>query len=373
MVFGRAHGSQEAKLESFRLYGEALPKLRAAVEGIKQAWDFSTLVLITMLSMYELVSHRAGFGWGYHAQALATMIELRGPWRHKKFPEKSVFLEHRMILLSQAICSRRKSFLARKIWKEVPWEDDLASKQPIDYLLDILCDISGLIEDIDRAERVGRAYEENLDQLIIQSFRDINKWWQQWEAHIADSCEEVTTDPKSTIMVDEDGILFPTLFEYKNFFTAYTTCIYNAVRIQLLLLWEILTRAAPHTAEPQLGLDEPNNTPLLGITSDARGLAREIFQSLEYCHLQSKHHFGTFCLLFPVDFAYGSLGLNSRESRWLLGNNATEFARFGGYEPGTMNHKLVPQYRFNVPQSGQGTLRHKPLNENTKLNSVVLD
>jgi hypothetical protein len=37
-------------------------------------------------------------------------------------------------------------------WKEVPWEDDVASKTQLDYLIDILCDYP---EDADNVRSLG--------------------------------------------------------------------------------------------------------------------------------------------------------------------------------------------------------------------------
>lgn len=43
---------------------------------------------------------RTGAGWRIHLDALSRLIEMRGPGQYKHFPEKSMFLEHRSILVS---------------------------------------------------------------------------------------------------------------------------------------------------------------------------------------------------------------------------------------------------------------------------------
>lgn len=120
MGFAIFHGLRDEMTYSVKLYGEALQGLRNALVNGDAVWKFDTLAAVTALCMYEvhfpsnlylevgllnpqclqLVANRLGRGWGQHADGLGRLLELRGPWRHKKFPEKSVLLEHRCILVS---------------------------------------------------------------------------------------------------------------------------------------------------------------------------------------------------------------------------------------------------------------------------------
>lgn len=78
--------------------------------------------------------------------------------------------------------------------------------------------------------------------------------------------------------------------------------------------------------------DEPNPLPLLGISTDARGLALEIFRSIEFCEHQSRKFMGTFCILFPILYAQQCLGPNSREGKWLASLSKRRFESFKSIE-----------------------------------------
>ncbi|KAL3418828.1 hypothetical protein PVAG01_09049 [Phlyctema vagabunda] len=344
MFFAKAHNLQHISTEALKLYSEALSTLRSMLCDPENVWKFETLASLTTLCMYELVAFRAGQEWNQHARGLARLIELRGPWRHKTLPEKSVFLENRLILLSRAIVSRQTSFLSQKVWKEVPWEDEPLAKQPIDFLLDILCDVTALIHDVDQITS-DREETSGLKERITTSFNELNVWWRQWAGDNPTCCKEKVTD-STTMIFDEDGFLFHSNLVYDSFWAAYTVNIHNATRIQLLSLWDMVAKSSTNQIVPtEFTIQEPNITPLLGITHDSQGLAREIFRSLDYCHIESRHHLGTFCLLFPLDFAYSVLGRESREARWLW---AVDKAKTNGFKAGAGIMSLLPTYHFDV-------------------------
>jgi len=263
-----------------------------------------------------LISLRMGLGWRMHVDGLSRLIEIRGPSQYKHFPERSMFLEHRCILVSKAIITREKTFLSQPKWKTVPWEDDPQSKMPADYLIDILCDTAGILADVLQHGPAGSSECSGHRREIEGLLDHLNDWWREWSSTHSQSCQAVSPDPSITITKDSAGLIFPTLLWYDSIWTAQTVCLYDTARIILLTMWEILLRGLNVPLEVPMPT-EPNDTPLLGISSDITGLAHEIIRSLEYCHEESWRFIGTFCVILPQDVAYSCLRPESREKKFL--------------------------------------------------------
>ena len=213
----------------------------------------------------------------------------------------------------------------------------------MDYLIDILCDIAGLSEDTDM-------YLKNLEHCRDQ-FLDLKPLDARFQRRPR-ACKQVYPSLASTMMIDVNGFLFETLLHYDSFWTAYTVCIHNSIRILLLELHQALSQIHPQPPDHELAIPsvEPNpTTPLLGIINDSEGLAKEIMRSMEFCYLQSNHYLGTFCLLFPLDFVYRSLDKASQEARWLLENDGSELSKIAGHEAGKSVIQLLPSYKFDTP------------------------
>ncbi|PQE31940.1 C6 finger domain-containing protein [Rutstroemia sp. NJR-2017a WRK4] len=291
MYFGRANHLKGVETDASKQYGQALQKLR-------------------------LLAFNMGDGWKSHADGLAQLMELRGPSRHKGCPERSIFLEQRVVLVSRAILFRRRTFLARPEWKTVPWEDDPQSKLVLDFLLDILCDFSGLLEDLDSELATKEPSYLDLQVKTESLIKDLNAWWRQWLTNSPNAAREVAP-ARNTIMADEEGLLYPTLLSFDDYWDAYSIIMYNALRILLLQVWQVLSDRSPTIkalSEPGL-LDETNSTVLQGISSDMVALAHENMRLLEYFHVHS--WVGTASVRYPLDVTYGCLPEGSRAAKWL--------------------------------------------------------
>jgi len=156
--------------------------------------------------------------------------------------------------------------------------------------------------------------------------KQLNNWWLDWRKSHPHACKTFFPDPKLTITKDSEGLIFPTLLQYDSIWTAHTVCLYDTARILLLHIWNKLARYLKTGEEEEFMLSKPNDTPLLGITSDITGLAHEIIRTSEYCHEPSHRFVGTFCVVLPQDVAYACLCPQSREARFL----ARQGARFFG-------------------------------------------
>jgi hypothetical protein len=223
-----------------------------------------------------------------------------------------------------AIVSGQRTFLGEKVWKDVPWQEDVTSKQPFDYLLDIIGDIANHLADLKALSKAPNTSKiERLHDDIYSSICDLDSWWRDWIKTNPRSCKEVVTDPGNNVISDANGPLFATHLVYDKLWTAYITTTYNAARILLLQATKSVTRLLPvsarHPTQSNSLKDDPNTTPLLGISSDSRGLALEILRSMQYCSDQSGRFLGTFAAVFILDVAYSALERDSREAIWLWG------------------------------------------------------
>lgn len=223
----------------------------------------------------------------------------------------------------------------------MPWEDDPASKSAIDYLIDIGTDITEYISQIniynsDKSDQQLECFQ--LRTGVATSLKELNAWWLQWEAEHAQSAMEVT--PHQTISEP----LFPTHLQYDILWTAFTVCVYDAIRILLLQLWQNLQLfpEESQTAPEGAVLDMPNDTALLGVTSDIKGLGREILRSLKYCYGKSRRFISTFSFLFIQDVAYGCFNQDSKEALWIVEHGWAELASFDDIEDANLLQTLLP-------------------------------
>jgi hypothetical protein len=122
--------------------------------------------------------------------------------------------------------------------------------------------------------------------------------------------------------------------------------LHNTGRILILESLKQLNTAFPTTysSADLLILDQPNPSPLLGISSNSTELACEMFRCLEYCNQHSRKHLGTFCLLFAVKVVADCLDAdkNPREVRWLRSNIPPSISNVNGFEIGCQVLQNLP-------------------------------
>jgi hypothetical protein len=232
--------------------------------------------------------------------------------------------------------SRQGTFLREPIWRNVPWEDDPASKSDLDRLVDIGTDIA---EYISQSTRYHRKPEHGFEifQLQLQvtaSFTELNTWWRSWVAVRSRHASEV---PSHQITRDSP---FPSFLKYDSPWTSFGTCLYNAMRILLLQLRQSL-QLVPSLGEAAIP-DEQNSTVLLGITSDVRGLACEILRSLNYSYRLSRRFIFTCSFMFIQDVAYGCLDKDSAEGLWAARHGWADGPNPGDTEDANLLRGLLP-------------------------------
>lgn len=166
-----------------------------------------------------------------------------------------------------------------------------------------------------------------LKSRVETSLQELNNWWHCFIKKHPSACWNISPGSRSGFTRDEKGLVFETVLEYSGLWIAYTVCTYDATRILLLQTLERIIegenrypyvdnyRILPDNSGHQANLED-SQTPLLGITTNIQGLAHEIFRSLEYCHLNSRHYMGSYSCIFVPDIAFFSIDAESREAKW---------------------------------------------------------
>ena len=346
--FGQASLQEELILEGTRYYTQALSSLRQDLAS-PNAFSLGTLAATSILSMFELITFSSHNGWIQHAGGLARLMQARGPWRHKNPVERKVLLENRILLVGNAMMSRKRTFLEESDWKDVPWEDAPENKDPYDHLIDIACDIPGMLEDIDHLTQQSQVLDNpNSEKLYSdlvhrngRAFDKLDAWWRSWATANVNTCTERPPDAVSKITFDQNGPVFDSVLHFQSYWACYVMIFHNSLRILLLSVWE-QTCGLPYAQQHPIKTpnDEASPLPLLGISRNKKGLALEIFRCIEYCETQTRRFMGNSCVLFPVFYAQRSLSPVSREGQWLLSLPKRQLESFKTFEAAALTEGL---------------------------------
>lgn len=227
----------------------------------------------------------------------------------------------RCLLLVQAVphvIQRRRCFLEQPAWKRIPWAGPNApAKTLTSQLHDVLCDIPGLMEDVDamlESEKLG--HDASFDKFLLQDkvLNSINqiaviRW--QWEAMYPKACTETPTTPGSCLSTNDQGQpLFPTYLEFEDMDRAADVLSFNAYRLMLYALSDSvgLTDMSILSNSQQCNRKGPGSNPLvLPGQGDRVAHALEICRTAEYMMQARRESQGLLTLFFPLRVAYTHL------------------------------------------------------------------
>jgi hypothetical protein len=231
-----------------------------------------------------------------------------------------------------AILNRKRTFLEQRIWKEVPWEDDPASKTQLDYLIDILCDYPGLLEDADNArlargpaESKGMVWTDVVHQ-CHKKLAELSEWQRDWVSNFDICLYEVDANQSSYTSIEAGGPLFPSILYFTDVWRAYEFCVHNALRILLLRL---------HSQVARMRTSNPGQAIATNFTETrtcVEELAIGVCRSVDY-FLNKHGQMGALLLMFPAQIALLALNRTSKVAIWLM-NVLAKIAESGGLEIG---------------------------------------
>lgn len=212
------------------------------------------------------------------------------------------------------LVSRKRCFLSEPRWKTIPWASPQVRRRTLSSLFcDVLCDISGLMEDVDtllESEKLRRGvFEDRLlvQNKILRSIGQLSELRWRWEATYPYACTETLSTAQSYSSVDECGPpLFATCYEYADLERAADMLNYNAIRLMLYTLSDnvcLTDDVLFSSPEYTLRKGPPCNPLVLPGQSDRLAHAWEICRTAEYMLRRDKSR-AMLILLFPLRVAY---------------------------------------------------------------------
>ena len=202
----------------------------------------------------------------------------------------------------------------------MPWEDDLSSKTPYDYLIDVLCHIPYFLEIVahngDSCTGVISERSVNykpLEEELVQLLGTLKALHEAWRAHWPNAYWAVSPRPFSAS--EGKGNKFPqppyeTVLQFTDMARANDFCIFNmALIIALLLLQDI---AEPQVAQNTLRTMFPH-LPCCSTES----LANLIGRTAEYLLLDEHGSIGYINFTFPGAIAYLALDNKSPQAKYI--------------------------------------------------------
>ena len=246
--------------------------------------------------------------------------------------------------IARALTLRQRTFLEDQDWKSIPWMDDPTSKNSVQYLLDVLASIPGLVEDEDRLladqTTMSSANQDQLDSCrrrLLKILGELFLWRWDWERLHPNVAFEVVTDPATSITLDAKGApMYRTILFYHDFHEGRAPMLYNTGLLILLRLaesWDMPD--APLLALSTLSYRNPpilsSNPLVLPHTALAPAeVLCEIIRSVEYFLQDSHVSAGGMHLLLPLRVAW-TCAQDGREKAWLTGL-MRRMAKSGGFQ-----------------------------------------
>lgn len=234
------------------------------------------------------------------------------------------------------LVERKRCFLESPEWKTIPWvKRGLHAKSPLEELQDLLCDLPGYLEEIDKLcawnpNKSGR--EKSAKAFCSRVFTTLEAlycWRWDWERKFSNSTYLISPrdlDATSTLLP-------PSPFENIIWFTsphrAAELMTYNAIRL--------ITTRALEMFDVRVDMPSSNiliSDPLLPMEGNRHDVAVEICRMTEY-HLHAfSQSSGAFMLIFPLNVAYLHLNADNGQIKPWLEAVMSVVADLHGFELG---------------------------------------
>ncbi|KAF4998610.1 hypothetical protein FGRMN_2936 [Fusarium graminum] len=208
-LFSSMHHLSDMKSHASMLYGKAVERLKIELgdgDKISASLPCATIWSAVFLGIYEMVSADSISSWLKHSHGVAALTQMAGPHGFQTHASKNIFQTNRSFISIGAMADRRRTFLEQDAWKLIPWALEPMSKTIAEILQDILCDIPGLMEDVDTLTQYQ--YSESLAGHItskLQScFNELETLRISWNYIYADSFWEVKDLSSLSLEADKD-------------------------------------------------------------------------------------------------------------------------------------------------------------------------
>lgn len=233
--------------------------------------------------MLLCTSHDA---WIRHGQGVATLFQLHGPRTCRDKNTFELFRSSRFLIVLSSLASRRPTFLSDQSWKVVPWQQQNLSKDSMDSLLDIMCDVPTLRSTLFTLQNIANTADLNaatcyaLVEDATAVFTRLEEWRRIWDASPEGCIVRVSADGEQP---QNESLHFASLY------AANCCSLYDASLI--LVLETILLSAQP-------GQLYPGAAAIL--YEKGRQAAMEICASLDFQLQHSHTRLGQLFVIWPL-------------------------------------------------------------------------
>ncbi|KAJ5610848.1 hypothetical protein N7510_007567 [Penicillium lagena] len=290
--FGKVHGHQDLMRKGANSYSQALRILRGQLQHYDQVLESEVVVAIVCLGIYELVTFTQPWAWLQHYKGLARLS-----------------IGH--------IVDRKRCFLEDPAWKTIPWaKKGQDAKTPTDRVLDILCDIPGILEDYDRAldpmTPNQAQFTAELCTKILSTMDALYNWRWAWQEEFPNATYlTVPNNASSPGSMQLPPSPFQTVIWFQDPLRATELSFYDSLLLILQGMCERFGIGMEPSFVPLM------SDPLLPMQGTRMDTTREICRMADYQLHDLRRSSGAFMLLFPLNVAYRNLIPNSVEALWL--------------------------------------------------------
>lgn len=211
-----------------------------------------------------------------------------------------------------------------------PWAKDPDSKDTVDYLLDILCDIPGILEDMKLLQETPGLFDNlpviwmALGLRITSCLDSLYLWRAKWENDFSNAYYPVGLDAlRDFKLVELETYPFSTAIFFTEPGRATELCLYNSMLV-------ILHRACRKVPSSTVSMVKPSIQPFGNhyrgsrpnvLLAPGEGSMKEIvceICKMVYCQLSDyPGSTGALHLMFPLQVAYRNIDPKSHTAEWL--------------------------------------------------------
>ena len=353
--FGRKHSQDSILHDGARSYGQALLALRRTLQDPVRAWSFDALAATTALNQYEHLIFTSRQGWIQHAEGVGKLIEMRGPERFHKWPDRAILEVNKTILIARSLAARKRTFLEEERWRRIHGPREVDEKHYASSLNDIFAKLPGIAETIQDIESSTVDLAQVIDKIEVTTIKianliqELEDWYVRFTLKFGRVALETPVERRCGIASDMEGPLFDTCFEFASLEIANAFVNHRAIKIATLEWRQKLANLSW-----QRGADHEGMLEIPAASVLALDICRSVAYLLQPAHAQA----GAFYIMLPARIAYFALPKGSREAQWLakMLDNAADMS---GFEMARNMLNNIPVRKRKV-FDGRNVLKYSP-------------
>ncbi|KAB8346099.1 hypothetical protein FH972_023147 [Carpinus fangiana] len=225
---GTSHKNQVLLAHSRQLYGDALAKIRDVLTNRTRLFPQVTLVAITLVGLCEFFTaiSQDGEGWNSHITGASQLLASWGSFSLDTPLARLVFNNLRNSIIIRGLITRQAVLFDSPVWLDQATQS--STEDPASSLNDIMVHIPALLEHSDRclSKRDQQAITETLHGAWSLK-RRLKTWYNRIQRDFGDrTYNEVDVASLPRFCADVKSRIFPSVFNFTSFHSAYQHCMY---------------------------------------------------------------------------------------------------------------------------------------------------